>query len=105
MGTGTLKDILRQEILGYTGEGFNARNYLTISPDGNLFTVITFARLQDESHIVETGLVARIIGDKIVIDLDLNNKTLLDALLKAGVRRDQIIVAYAGETIQDERVA
>lgn len=45
--------------------------------------------------------MAHIQGDKIIIDLDINDKMLVDALLQAGVPRDQIVLAYAGESIPE----
>jgi vancomycin permeability regulator SanA len=49
--------------------------------------------------VVDTGLIVRTIGDIIVIDRDNNSKPLFDALLQAGVPREQIVLAYAGESI------
>lgn len=46
-----------------------------------------------------TILVAHVDNNKIIIDTDLTEKPLYDALLQAGVPREQIIRAYAGEKI------
>jgi hypothetical protein len=40
----------------------------------------------------------QIVGDKIVIEADFTDKPLYKALLNQGIPRDQIILAYAGET-------
>ena len=48
--------------------------------------------------MVDTGLFARVVGERAVIDRDINSKPLVDALLQAGVPGGQIVLAYAGET-------
>jgi hypothetical protein len=45
-----------------------------------------------------TSLVARVVQGRIVIEHDSNDRPVLDALLAAGVPREQIILAYAGES-------
>jgi hypothetical protein len=37
------------------------------------------------------------VGNRIVIDHDANSDPLVEALLEAGIPRDQIVLAYAGE--------
>jgi len=45
-----------------------------------------------------TLLVARLQGNQIVIELDHNNKPLIDALEGRGIPRDRIVLAYLDET-------
>jgi hypothetical protein len=43
--------------------------------------------------------MARVVGDKIFIDEDTTDKPLYEALMaNAGIPREQIVLAYAGET-------
>ena len=37
----------------------------------------------------------------IVIERDVNDKPLVDALLQAGIPRKQIVLAYAGEPVNE----
>ncbi|MDX2140626.1 MAG: element excision factor XisI family protein [Chloroflexota bacterium] len=37
--------------------------------------------------------------DSVVIERDMNDKPLVDALVQAGVPREKIILAYAGEAM------
>lgn len=46
-------------------------------------------------------VLARIVGDKVVIEEDAADKKLIDALLQRGIPRSQIILAYSGEPIPD----
>jgi hypothetical protein len=45
--------------------------------------------------------VVRIIDNHIIIDHDANNKSLVDALEQAGIPREQIVLAYAGEKFKE----
>jgi hypothetical protein len=93
----TLQRTLKAAMLGYTGLGLNDESVLTTSDDGRLLTVVSIGQVRG-AIVVDTGLIVRMIGDIIVIDRDNNNKPLVDALLQAGVPREQIVLAYAGET-------
>jgi len=98
MDTTTLKDALRRGMEGYTGEGWNGRSYLTSSEDGNILAVVIVAQVRDQ-RIADADLIVRLVGDKIVIERDMNDKVLVDALVQAGVPRRQIVLAYAGESV------
>jgi hypothetical protein len=96
----TLNEILKRTMMGYTGRALNGHSYLTANDDKTLFTVISFGNIR-ERRIVNTGLVARIVDNHIIIDHDANNKPLIDALLQAGSPREQIVLAYAGEKFKE----
>ncbi len=95
-----LMDKLRKTLAGYTGEALNGYSYLTESKDGTAFTVVSVGYLPDK-RIVDAGLIVRLLDDHIIIEHDVNNKPLVDALLQRGVPRDQIILAYAGEPVNE----
>jgi hypothetical protein len=46
-------------------------------------------------------LIVRLEGDHIIIERDINDKVLVDALVQAGIPRQQIILAYAGEALKE----
>jgi hypothetical protein len=98
MDTGTLKQILLEEMRKYAGEGLNAYSYLTENETENIYTVVDIANVRGK-RIIGTVLVARLQGDKIIIDLDHNNKQLVDALAARGVPADQMVLAYLDNTI------
>lgn len=96
----SLKDTVYQVVAGYATEGLNGVSYLTRSEDGNVFTVTDFARVRGK-HISGVSTMVRLVGDIVIIEQDQNDKTVLDALLQAGVPREQIILAYAGEPVPE----
>ena len=95
-----LSDTLRKVLEGYTGEALNGYSYLTESKDGTVFSVVSVGYLPDK-RIVDAGLIVRLLEDRILIERDVNNKPLVDALLEAGIPREQIILAYAGEPVNE----
>ncbi len=96
----TLRQTLRDELLGYAGEALNGYSYLTSSADGQFFAVVSIGHVRGQ-RIVEADLVVRVAGDRVIVERDINDKPLVDALVAAGVPRGQIVLAYAGESAAD----
>ena len=70
--------------------------YLAESDVHSLFTVLDLYTFQGKHH-ANAGLIVRLEGDQVIIERDMNNMILVDALLQAGVPREQIVLAYTGE--------
>jgi hypothetical protein len=98
----TLTQIVRQEVSAYAGNGRGAN-------------ILLFPLLDDEHHTYAVNAVdyptrddvamvvvlARIVGDVVVIEEDTTDKKLVDALLQRGISRQNIVLAYLGESIPD----
>ena len=69
MDTATLKEILLEELQGYTGEGLNDFAYLTTNEAEQLYTIVDIAQVRDK-RLVGTVLIARLAGEQVVIELD-----------------------------------
>ncbi len=95
-----LTEILRQVIAGYAGEALNGYSYLTSSADQQIFTVVSVGQVRGQ-RVVDNGLVVRVKNNRIIIECDVNDKPLVDALLSAGIPRNQIVLAYAGEATDE----
>jgi hypothetical protein len=89
----TLKSVLLTVLQGYAGKGLNGSSYLTTSEDGTVFAIVSVAQVRDK-HVVDAGLVVRLVNEQIIIETDVNDKPLVDALVQAGVARSQIVLAY-----------
>jgi hypothetical protein len=96
----TLKQIVRRAMQEYSGDAHNGHTYLTVSPDGDIFTIVGFGTIRGQ-HFVATGLIARILNDFVIIEHDQTDKPLVDALIQSGIPRENIILAYAGEPVPD----
>jgi len=94
----TMKQILIEEMQKYAGEGLNATSYFTANDAEALYSVIDMAEVRGQ-RIVGTVLVARLYEDKIVIELDHNNKPLVDALTARNIPQEQIVLAYQNRSI------
>jgi hypothetical protein len=92
-----VRETLQRALAGYAGEMLNGYSYLTSSADGTVFAVIGLGWI-DQQRFVDASLVVRLEGNTIVIERDVNNKPLIDALLAAGIPRSQVVLAYAGES-------
>jgi hypothetical protein len=95
-----LKEVLCDTLLGYAGKGLNDYSYLTVDDQQQVFAVIDFGWYKDE-RIADAGLIVRLENDHIIIERDINDKVLVDALVQAGIPRQQIILAYAGEALKE----
>lgn len=98
MDTSTLKQILLEELNGYTGEGLNDYAYLTSNEVEQIYTIIDIATVRGK-RLIGTVLVARLTEDQIVIEIDQHDKTLADALRARGVPESQIVLAYRGDIV------
>jgi hypothetical protein len=91
-----LKSILRQCLESYAGKALNGMLYLMSNSEETIFSITSIAQVRGET-LIETGIVARLEDEKIIIERDVSNKPLVDALEQVGISRQQIILAYQGE--------
>lgn len=96
-----LTQILIETMRGYATEALGGgREYLVCDTESQVYATVYIGQLRDQ-HEADAGLIAHIENGFIVIDLDMNDKMLVDALIQNGIPRSQIILAYAGERIPD----
>ena len=92
-----LTDIVKREVAEYAWDQADSRAYFMQDEIHRAFAalIVPVSKPQESLAIV----VAHISDDDIVvIDTDLTDKPLFDALLESGVPRNRIIRAYRGET-------
>ncbi len=92
----SLKEKVTRVVAEYANAGSNARLFFTASRDGNLLTVVGTGKIKGQ-HFVTTALVVEISGNLVIVHQDLTDKIVADALMQAGIPRQQIILAYMGE--------
>lgn len=97
-----LADILREEVIEYASDGVggNIRLFPVCDDKRQIYTVnaVDYPRYKEMADVV---VLARVVGDKVVIEHDGTDKPLVEALLYRGIPRDKIILAYAGEPVPD----
>ena len=82
----------------YTGEGLNDYAYLTTNEAKQIYTIVDIATVLGK-RLIGTVLVARLVDERIIIELDQHDKMLVDALKARGVPDSQIVLAYRGDTM------
>jgi hypothetical protein len=97
-----LKSIVRDTVTWYArgGVGANLRLFPVFDEEKQIYTV-TAVNYPQYKQIAGVVVLARIVDDKVVIEYAGTDKPLVDALLKRGIPREQIILAYAGEPVPD----
>ena len=97
----TLNTRLESVMSAYAKKAFNGFTTLTSNPEKTQFVVTSVGNTRS-GRVTSTALFARIVGETIIIESDNTNKPLVDALMDAGVPRDRIVLAYAGEKVPEE---
>jgi hypothetical protein len=97
-----LKQSLREEVQKYAagGRGANVLLFAILDDEQGLYAVnaVDYPKRENVADVV---VLARIVGNMVVIEEDMTDKKLVNALQQRGILRDQIILAYAGERIPD----
>jgi hypothetical protein len=93
-----LREIVREEVRKYagTGKGINLRLFPLLDDENQTYAVNAI-NYPDRDEFAFVVVLARIVGNKVVIEEDATDKHLIDALLQRGVPREQIVLAYDGE--------
>lgn len=95
-----LIEITRREVEWYAGVADNEKSYFVEDAQRRIYLVTS---VPDDWRSGSTLIVvqARVVNDFVVIDEDrVWDKNLWKALEKAGVLREQIILAYKGEKLR-----
>ncbi len=97
-----LARITRQEVRKFAGTVAEGRLYDMLD-DTNLRYGLVYVPQEEAQRPAWVMLLARIVNRYIVIEEDTAvDQTLLDALMtNGGIPREQIVLAYKGETIPD----
>lgn len=93
-GMASLNDLVREVVFSYASGGLNLRTYPLSNEDQHIYAVnvIDWPERQRPAGVV---VLARIEGDQVIIEEDLTDRPLVEALVSAGVPREQIILKYA----------
>lgn len=94
-----LAAITRQEIAWYAGFSDDSNAYSLLDDEKHIYAV-TIIKNEPGPKRSLVMMQARIEGDFVVVDDDtVWDKQLWKALVQAGVPREQIVLAYAGEQV------
>jgi hypothetical protein len=98
-----LLQITRREVDMYAGHSIGGTLYPVLDDLNQVYTVL-YVDDKHEDRPVWAVVMARVVGDYVVIDEDTTDKPLVDALMiNGGIPREKIILAYAGETLPEQQ--
>jgi hypothetical protein len=93
-----LSALAKQLVMDYAADSIRAKTYFVEDAAHHVFAVLD---VPDHPRQFPAAMVlmARIVDDYVVIEHDIHDRPLWQALVRAGVPRDKIILAYIGETV------
>jgi hypothetical protein len=94
-----LIEIVRREVADYAGAAYKAKTCF-VEHNEPVFAVLDIPN-DDYPVKLQSAIIvmARIIDELVVIDVDITDKPLFQELLRCGIPREQMILRYAGETL------
>ncbi|MBC7810480.1 MAG: XisI protein [Burkholderiales bacterium] len=97
-----LIQIVCEEVEKYAvgGRGMNFIAFPVLDDIRQTYTVTT-VNYPKRDEFADVIVLARVVGDKVIIEADATDKQLVDALIQRGIPREQIVLAYLGEPIPD----
>ena len=94
-----MRAITRREVERYVGHSDESNLYFLADDQQGVYTVIDVPPAPHQ-YPTEIVVMARVMGDTVVIDEDTTDKPLVEALMvNAHIPREKIVLAYQGEAI------
>lgn len=97
----TLAEIVKQEIKWYAAGGFDSDAFVLTNDDQQIYAVNSVVETPEVEYPTDVIMMARVVGDYVVILDDRTDKPFEKRLMAAGIPREKIILAYAGEKLPD----
>ena len=94
----SLVRIVQREVADYQRPALKATTYFFEDRENYRYLVVLLPEYVVRQK-VNSGIVvmARVVGDTVIIDEDTTDKPLFKELMRAGIPRDKIVLLYAGE--------
>jgi hypothetical protein len=85
---------------GYARPTIQGKSYAVSNSEQHIFTVVIVPNYPPK---FDSGIIvmARIVGNYVIIDEDTTDRPLWEELVRAGIPREQIILTYAGEKLPE----
>src|SRR5437016_7734057 len=90
----SLADVVKKVVFSYATGGLKLRTYALSNEQEGVYAVnvVDWPERHRPAGVV---VLARIDGDQVIIEEDLTDRPLVDALVSAGIPRNRIILKYA----------
>lgn len=97
-----LTAIVAHQVADYAdADDWQARSFFIADLERQIFAVIGIPDLP-RPFPARVDVMARLVGDKVLIEEDTTDRPLYEALVRAGIPRENIICIYRGETLPTE---
>lgn len=95
-----LKAIVQREVEDYSGPSHKAVTYAVSDMARQIYTVVV---VPDRPRPFKSRIVvmARVVGERVIIDEDTTDKPRVQALVRAGIPREKIVLLYGGEDLPE----
>jgi hypothetical protein len=95
-----LTELVQKEVESYARPAIKATAYAMSDVERQQYSVLI---VPSYPRKFRAGIVvmARVVGNKVVIEEDTTDRPLVDELVRAGIPREQIICAYIGEKLPE----
>jgi hypothetical protein len=101
----TLETIVQREVIEYSNRwGEKISIYYISNETKKVYSAMVIPEVGNKMMKIPNFMVlARIVGDYVLIEADNTDKPLVDALVyNGGIPREKIILRYAGETLPED---
>jgi hypothetical protein len=96
-----LTELVQREVEDYARGGTARAVTYPISDTTRQIYSVTVVSDYPRKYKSAVVVQARVVGDYVVVDEDITDRPLWKELVRAGIPREQIILAYAGESLPD----
>jgi hypothetical protein len=93
-----LREIVKTEVQWYKAGGHNLQAFGVYDDEQQIYSVVVVDH-PERHRPAGVVVLARIVEDHVVIEEDNTDRPLYKHLMQAGIPREKIICAYAGETL------
>lgn len=97
-----LAETVKEVVFWYAGSSPHTRTFKLANEAEQVYavTILDTKNRQLDAAVV---VIARIEGDRVIIEEDLSDRPLVERLVAAGIPRHKIISAYMGEPIPENQ--
>ena len=97
----SLASIVKEVVFSYASGGLNLRTFALSNEDQKVYSVnvIDWPERHRPASVV---VLARVEGEQVIVEEDLTDRPLVEALVTAGIPREQIVLKYAEPSTADQ---
>src|SRR5947209_1237987 len=100
----SLTDVVKEVVFSYATAGLKLRTFALSNEEQAIYGVIV-TDWPERHRPAGVVILTRIEGDQVIIEEDLTDRPLVEALVSAGIPREQIVLKYAEESAANRQAS